>query len=262
MLVESLNKRLCAPQDRYSEDTHSPLVDSSQDYELLGGGRNDTHTVLRFSREWETCDASGQDLALGPDTVRLIWAYHPTHVPATSSSLSKALPYHGRQRRGTRSVYLKEQPHERIDSKAEEGLKTWDLTADGLPLPNDDHTHYWCKIYRAPELGGRKHHMIGVSSVYVYFNPRLYNMGTRLRYSLSPSSKPATRATCTTWSCTSATCRTTPRTLTLPTTLRSRKTKESGAIRPTCPLSGPTASRPTHGHGCVYACSSIILPFY
>ena len=29
-------------------------------------------------------------------------------------------------------------------------------------LPNDDHTHYWCQIYKAPQLE-HKHHMIGVS---------------------------------------------------------------------------------------------------
>ena len=29
------------------------------------------------------------------------------------------------------------------------------------PAPNNDHTHYWCKIYRALELS-TKHHMISL----------------------------------------------------------------------------------------------------
>ena len=35
------------------------MVDPSQDYELLGGFQNDTHTVIRFSRAWDTCDEQG-----------------------------------------------------------------------------------------------------------------------------------------------------------------------------------------------------------
>ena len=46
-------------------------------------------------------------------------------------------------------------------------LQAWELLADGgLPLPNDDHTHYWCRIFKAPDLNGRKHHMIGRSGEY------------------------------------------------------------------------------------------------
>lgn len=37
----------------------TPVVDKSQDYEVLGGSVNDTHTTLRFSRLWDTCDSNG-----------------------------------------------------------------------------------------------------------------------------------------------------------------------------------------------------------
>lgn len=36
--------------------THEPVVDSSQDYELLAGSENATHTTLRFKRKLNTCD--------------------------------------------------------------------------------------------------------------------------------------------------------------------------------------------------------------
>lgn len=35
-----------------------PVVDSSQDYVLLLGYENQTHTVLRFKRKLDTCDVA------------------------------------------------------------------------------------------------------------------------------------------------------------------------------------------------------------
>jgi DOMON domain len=50
----------CSLQDRHIKK-HSdgePIVDPSQDYILLLGYENATHTVLRFKRKLETCDTS------------------------------------------------------------------------------------------------------------------------------------------------------------------------------------------------------------
>ena len=88
------------------------------DYVLLGGYKNDTHTVVRFSREWDTCDRVG-DLPLGADTVRVIWSYLPSHVPSVPGAV---MPYHGHGRRGTRSVYLREPEHSRVQFE-ESGVK-------------------------------------------------------------------------------------------------------------------------------------------
>ncbi|KAL1464556.1 hypothetical protein WDU94_004189 [Cyamophila willieti] len=52
-----------------SQDCHgggghaAPMKDQHQNYELLTGFQNDTHTVVRFSRDWDTCD-SQDDLVL------------------------------------------------------------------------------------------------------------------------------------------------------------------------------------------------------
>lgn len=44
-------------QDRHVKDaSRDPQMDSSQDYHLLLGYENKTHTVLRFSRQYDTCD--------------------------------------------------------------------------------------------------------------------------------------------------------------------------------------------------------------
>ena len=43
-------------QDRYATDRVKPEVDQSQDYEMLLGYENGTHTVIRFRRRYDTCD--------------------------------------------------------------------------------------------------------------------------------------------------------------------------------------------------------------
>ncbi|XP_017886993.2 MOXD1 homolog 2-like, partial [Ceratina calcarata] len=44
-------------QDRHvKKSSKDPQMDSSQDYTLLLGFENKTHTVLRFSRQYDTCD--------------------------------------------------------------------------------------------------------------------------------------------------------------------------------------------------------------
>ena len=43
-------------QDRHATDRDEPEVDQSQDYEMLLGYENGTHTVFRFRRQYDTCD--------------------------------------------------------------------------------------------------------------------------------------------------------------------------------------------------------------
>ncbi len=124
-----------------------PQLDSSQDLDLLGGYQNDSHTVITFQRPWSSCDQE-MDFELNGDTTRLIWSY----------SDSDFLTYHGPNSRGTRSVYLQELPQIHLKTSQDPDLKIWDLTSQ-VELPNDDHTHYWCRIFKAPFID-RKHHMV------------------------------------------------------------------------------------------------------
>lgn len=60
-------------QDRHvtrNGDTE-PVVDPSQDYMLMLGYENATHTVLRFRRKLDTCDAS-HDMAITVSTVDIL----------------------------------------------------------------------------------------------------------------------------------------------------------------------------------------------
>ena len=93
-------------------------------------------------------------MILGDDTISVIWGYHP-NKPKNKHHI----PHHGHKRRGVRSLHLKEMPQKKI--KEDSFTKTWDLRGRNVRLPNDDHTHYYCQIFKAPPLE-RKHHMIGV----------------------------------------------------------------------------------------------------
>ena len=137
--------------DRHAVGNNVPYLDTKQSYRLERGYENETHTVVQVSRDWNTCDE--QDVVLGTDTVRLIWAYNDDD-PLDSSHLL----YHSLTQRGSRSIFLSEPP---MPASPLPPHQVWDVTADNLLLPEDDHTHYWCKIYRAPDLA-TKHHMIAI----------------------------------------------------------------------------------------------------
>ena len=101
-------------------------------------------------RKWDTCD-NNEDRKLSDDTIRLIYAYNDNDY----------LVYHGPQR-GVRSLHLREPPQNDLNIKNEK-LQHWDLKSQ-VTLPNDDHTHYWCRIFKAPKLD-RKHHMVALRPI-------------------------------------------------------------------------------------------------
>ena len=101
------------------------------------------------------------DMVLGDDTVRVIWAYH-NDKPQNKHNI----PHHGHKQRGVRSLHLKEIPMKKIKQE-NSSLRNWDLRGRNVRLPNDDHTHYYCQIFEAPSLD-RKHHMIGVSNLEIH----------------------------------------------------------------------------------------------
>ncbi|KAB7497844.1 MOXD1-like protein 1, partial [Armadillidium nasatum] len=137
--------------DRHASGHRTPVEDPSQDYELLGGYANDTHTVLRFSRPWVTCD-SNHDFPLTDDTVRVIWAYDALPPDPSKATLN----YH--DHRGTKSLYLRESKRP-VPNDLNSAMK-WDVRAPNVELPQDFDTLYWCKMYKVPTLPW-KYHMIG-----------------------------------------------------------------------------------------------------
>eukprot|EP00058_Branchiostoma_floridae_P002540 XP_002588028.1 hypothetical protein BRAFLDRAFT_123333 [Branchiostoma floridae] len=105
-------------QDRYAEDKALPPVDESQDWELLSGYENDTHTVLRFKRKRQTCDV--RDRVINKDTLRVLWAWNE-HDPDGDTGPG----YHGHHR-GVRSSVLLRNDMESDSLPAQ--VHTYDVT--------------------------------------------------------------------------------------------------------------------------------------
>ncbi|XP_069692739.1 MOXD1 homolog 2-like [Periplaneta americana] len=156
-------------QDRYAQDRGEPQLDPSQDYELLLGYENGTHTVIRFRRRYDTCDP--HDYRITNDTMRLLYAYHSDDPegPRTGSEM-RILSYHGSNQRGARSLYLMERVN--LEEPLPRDVLSWDLRNPAVTLPVTEDTLYWCKIFKLPSIR-RKHHMVRYEPVHQPGN-RLY----------------------------------------------------------------------------------------
>ncbi|XP_068226831.1 DBH-like monooxygenase protein 1 isoform X1 [Palaemon carinicauda] len=140
-------------KDRFATGYVVPKVDEVQDVQLLEGYQNGTHTSLRFSRPWNTCDEE-EDLKLSKeDTVKIIWSYGTSDpVDGNPMAISKHIE------RGTKSLYLNE-PRLQLPEFGSD-VQTWDLRSPNVQLPGDLKTLYWCKLFKIPDLP-RKTHVIG-----------------------------------------------------------------------------------------------------
>ncbi|XP_016094658.1 DBH-like monooxygenase protein 1 homolog isoform X2 [Sinocyclocheilus grahami] len=83
--------------DYYTDSNRKVHKDVLQSYQLLYGRENDTHTVLAFSRNLQTCDDN--DKVITGSTVRVIWAFHAEDVGVSGPV------YHGTNR-GRKSLRL------------------------------------------------------------------------------------------------------------------------------------------------------------
>ena len=132
-----------------------PVVDDKQDWQLLSGSENGTHTCVIFKRPFLTCDYD-YDLPITNDVTKLIWAYDNEDPVGSSAHITK----HDFHRRGHKSVHLLSHKFEETNLK-DEMIQTWDITSTDILLPNNSDTTYWCKIVTAPTI--RKAHVIRVS---------------------------------------------------------------------------------------------------
>ncbi|KAG6798060.1 MOXD1 homolog 2 [Apis laboriosa] len=144
-------------QDRHVKNSSKdPQMDSSQDYCLLLGYENKTHTVLRFSRRYDTCDP--RDLKITNDTMQVVWQYH-VEEPVSAAGV---LPDHDAIR-GSRPLYLVQRdaqprPTSR-NQEAEPPLQTWDILNQQVRLPKGQDTLLWCRVLRMPNID-HKHHVV------------------------------------------------------------------------------------------------------
>ncbi|XP_020297995.1 MOXD1 homolog 2 [Pseudomyrmex gracilis] len=144
-------------QDRHVKGaSRVPEMDSSQDYRLLLGYENKTHTVLRFSRRYDTCDP--RDLKITNDTMQVVWQYH-VEEPVSAAGI---LPDHGAVR-GSRPLYLVQrdaQPRRNSrNQESEPQLKSWDILNKQVRLPMGQDTLLWCRVLEMPSIN-HKHHVV------------------------------------------------------------------------------------------------------
>ncbi|XP_056643238.1 MOXD1 homolog 1 [Diorhabda sublineata] len=128
----------------------APVRDEIDNYTLMRGLQNYTHTVIEFRRAFDTCDPD--DYVLSSDTVRVIWALHE-YDPQRGAEMV----YHG-ENRGYQSIHLLGPPPV---AKMSAGHSTsWDVVLENFNIPQYAETLYWCKIFKAPALNS-KHHIVG-----------------------------------------------------------------------------------------------------
>ncbi|XP_053685805.1 MOXD1 homolog 2-like [Sabethes cyaneus] len=151
-------------QDRHVKKNGDgqPLVDSSQDYVLLLGYENQTHTVLRFKRKLDTCDVA-YDVPITNDTMRVIYMYHDEE-PHGSSYTPGSLPDPAEAFKQARSLFLTQRVNQ-APIKLDARMKIMELRNQDVELPRADNTLHWCKMFKLSDIN-RKHHLIRYEPVF------------------------------------------------------------------------------------------------
>ncbi|XP_030078651.1 MOXD1 homolog 2 [Drosophila hydei] len=152
-------------QDRHvtrNGDTE-PVVDPSQDYMLMLGYENATHTVLRFRRKLDTCDAS-HDIAITNDTMRLLYMYH-AQDPPHGSVRPGTLPDPERAFRPYRPMVLMQRAQLQLPAPHDERVRVLELRNEDVELPAGDTPLFWCKMFKLEDIN-RKHHLIRYEPIY------------------------------------------------------------------------------------------------
>lgn len=125
--------------------------DYQQDYHLEYGMENDTHTIIAFSRDLNTCD--NEDKIITENTVRVIWAYHPDDVGQDG-------PQYHSSNRGRKSLHLL---NPEMETSIPSDVLTFNIRHQNVLIPEKG-TTYWCQIFKVPTLT-KKHHVIKVDPI-------------------------------------------------------------------------------------------------
>ncbi|XP_062559085.1 MOXD1 homolog 2-like [Armigeres subalbatus] len=151
-------------QDRHVKKNSDgkPVVDSSQDYVLLLGYENMTHTVLRFKRKLDTCDVA-YDVPITNDTMRVIYMYHDEE-PRGSQYAPGSLPDPAEAFKQARSLFLTQRVNQ-SPIKLDARMKIMELRNQDVELPSEGGTLHWCKVFKLSDIN-RKHHLIRYEPVF------------------------------------------------------------------------------------------------
>ncbi|XP_065076570.1 MOXD1 homolog 2-like [Ochlerotatus camptorhynchus] len=148
-------------QDRHirAESDGNPIIDPSQDYSLLMGYENKTHTVLRFKRNLDTYDTK-DDFPITNDTMRVIFMYSSEEPQGRSTELPGPLEAF----KGSRSLFLTQRTNQKPLANAAD-VNILELRNEDVELPESDESLYWCKIFKLDDFH-QKHHLVRYEPVF------------------------------------------------------------------------------------------------
>ncbi|KAH8272039.1 hypothetical protein KR018_007398 [Drosophila ironensis] len=134
----------------------APLQDDTQNYYIINGNQNITHTNVKFRRKFETCDPF--DIPFTVESLKVIWAF------GDRDPIHGNLRGHG-QNRGFKSMHLFSSSFQKDSILMNgQGNKKWDITVTNVTVEPSMDTLYWCKIVKTPEVSG-KQHIIGYEAL-------------------------------------------------------------------------------------------------
>ncbi|XP_067643544.1 MOXD1 homolog 2 isoform X2 [Eurosta solidaginis] len=144
-------------QDRHIQrnGNFEPIVDPSQDYILMLGYENSTHTVLRFRRKLDTCDTI-HDIAITNNTMILVFMYG-SRDPLNGSSEPGTLPDPKSAFHTYYAMVLTQKAQSKFD--LDDKIRAVELRNEDVELPIGDSTLYWCKMFKLQDIN-QKQHMI------------------------------------------------------------------------------------------------------
>nr|CAH7755031.1 unnamed protein product [Callosobruchus chinensis] len=155
-----MRDRHVKPSSGNSAVDREPEVDPSQDYQLLLGYENNTHTVLRFRRKLDTCDR--HDIPITNDTMRVLWAHHPKE-PIGGAVGPGSLPQHEAQHRGSRPLFLLQRAEVRLPDEA---VKVWEAKSGEVKPGAQGEGIYWCQY--EPLLSPKQVSTSGLQYIVMY----------------------------------------------------------------------------------------------
>ncbi|XP_066153035.1 MOXD1 homolog 1 [Euwallacea fornicatus] len=132
----------------------APVRDIVDNYTLMKGEQNSTHTIIEFRRVLDTCDPD--DYVLTGDTVRIIWALNDR-----DPRYEGEMVFHGKKR-GVQSVHLL--GPSTVVTATEDLTRNWDVVLNNFEVQTSTGTVYWCKVFKAPTFN-EKHHITGFEPI-------------------------------------------------------------------------------------------------
>lgn len=135
-------------KDRHGIGNEMPLVDVTQDYELLDAREDGGYTMLKFRRQLETCDED--DMAVDDGTARVLFSWGDLD-PENEDQIQQHVV------RGSKSILLVDYTKASDETVAEgNDMASFDLVVNNGRV-GKGRTTYWCRTQALPQFDTKVH---------------------------------------------------------------------------------------------------------